>query len=404
MLKKPTYNHYLSIALLASLLLYACTEPFEIEQNEFENAIVVEATITNEVKFQEVKISNSTLLSDDFITPETNAIVLIKDENQNTYEFSESSPGLYTSSLKFSAQFDMNYQLFITTSTGDEYESKLAKTTSQSTIDEVSVKLNTNSNGSDEFRLFVNSFDASGESRYYRYTYEETYKIVAPNWDSLQAVVLPTEPIKTIDIVLKTDFDTEVCYQTKKSNAIIQTSTKDLIKDRVQFAVRKILADDFIISERYSILVKQYVQSYEAYTYFSILNKFTNSSSLLSQSQPGFFNGNIYSTSNKNNTVIGFFEVASATSKRVFFNYRDFFATGRPRYIEKCGFFAPTNDINEQRTSTELVDAIESNGWLFFAYNDNPTDILPGPYILTQKECGDCTAFGTNIKPSFWLE
>ena len=397
MLKNSTNTYYLSFAFLASLSFCACTEPFTVVQTNYKNALVVEATITDELKFQEINISNSTLLSDEFTSPEINAEVEIKDEFQNTYKFMETSPGLYVSIIKFSAQFNTDYQLFITTSSGKTYESELAKTTSASVLEEVSVKLNTNINDSEEFRLYVNSYDATGESKYYRYTYEETYKIIAPYWDSLQAVVLPTLPLKSISIVTKTDFNTKICYQTQQSNSIIQTSTKDLIDDRVEFAVRRIQTDDFIVSHRYSILVKQYVQSYEAYTYYSVLNKFTNSSSLLSQSQPGFFNGNINSTANKNNKVIGFFEVASVDTKRIFFNYRDFFPTGKPKYIAKCGFFAPAE-------REEIVEAIESNVWVFFAYNEFPSEDFPGPYLLTIKDCGDCTKFGTNIKPNYWID
>ena len=194
------------------------------------------------------------------------------------------------------------------------------------------------------------------------------------------------------------------CYLTKESTLIYQTETVGLNEDRVsKFILKRIPVDDFLISRRYSILVHQYVQSYEAYTYYSTLNKFTNSSSLLSQVQPGFFNGNIYSTSHKNTKVIGFFEITSVTSKRMFFNYRDFFDTGRPPYPQTCEDFAPVNGGTLEPPGL-LIRALESGNWIYYRDNEDISKIYPGPYILKPTGCGDCTVFGSKIKPEFWVD
>ena len=37
----------------------SCTEPYAIQTNTFEDALVIEATITNEFKKQEIKISRT---------------------------------------------------------------------------------------------------------------------------------------------------------------------------------------------------------------------------------------------------------------------------------------------------------------------------------------------------------
>ena len=161
------------------------------------------------------------------------------------------------------------------------------------------------------------------------------------------------------------------------------------------------LQKDFSVSHRYSILVKQHVQSYDAYHYYKTLNKFTNSSSLLSQVQPGFFNGNIHSTSNKSSKVIGFFEVTSVSEKRVFFNYRDFIELGRPKHLEKCGPYA-FSDV-PAITGSELVIAL-NEGYLFLYENPKRNKENPGPYFLVSQGCGDCTVFGSVNKPDFWVD
>ncbi len=389
--RRPLY----AIATLFFItILSNCTESFIIEEFESpDNVLVIEATITNENKFQEIYISKAFKLTEKEAVPETNATVLIKDENGLVYTFNETTSGKYVSSSKFSAQTGINYNLFITTSSGEMYESNSEKTTANSQIEDITVQLNTSLDGNNEFRFYVNSNDPTGKSKYYRYTYEETYKIIAPLWTSREAVLINGR----VEIQQKADLNTRICYKTNTSNTIIQTKTTNLSEDRVQFLVRRIPVDDFAISHRYSLLVKQHVQSFEAYTYYSILNKFSNASDLLSQNQPGFFSSNIYSVSNNNEKVLGFFEVTSVSEKRVFFNYRDFFDLGRPPYAESCYQVAPEDLI-------ELTIYIENGTWLYFQDNLSPNEAYPGPYFFVSEGCGDCTVYGSNIKPSFWVD
>ena len=88
-----------------------------------------------------------------------------------------------------------------------------------------------------------------------------------------------------------------------------------------------------MIRNRYSILVKQYVQSLAAHTYYETLKEISDNGSILSQTQPGFFRGNISSVDNPREKVIGFFEVSSYSEKRIFFNFSDLFPkTPAPEY------------------------------------------------------------------------
>ena len=282
----------------------SCTEPFIIEDSEVpDEALVIEASITNENKFQEIYLSKAFKLNSETEAPETNATVYIEDENKTVFTFNETTPGTYVSASKFSAQSGVNYKLFITKSSGEKYESKTEKTTSNSQIEDISVKSDTGIEGNSEFRMYVKSYDPTGASKYYRYTYEETYKIIAPNWKGSEAVVINNR----VEIKAKTDLNQKICYKTIKSNTIIQEKTTSLTEDRVNFLVRRIPFNDFKVSHRYSLLVKQHVQSYEAYTYYATLNKFSNASDLLSQSQPGFINSNVQSVTNSNEKVFRLF-------------------------------------------------------------------------------------------------
>jgi hypothetical protein len=145
-------------------------------------------------------------------------------------------------------------------------------------------------------------------------------------------------------------------------------------------------------------LVKQYVQSQEAYAFYRTLNDLSGSESILSQNQPGFINGNVFSSDNANEKVIGFFEVSSVSSKRIFINRDDFDLIDytSPPYEVECEEIAPP--LNQ------LLETIQS-GNLIFYYNNNGIPRLPGgPYVMVPSKCGDCTKIGTNIVPDFWEE
>ncbi|GGG98616.1 hypothetical protein GCM10011416_16010 [Polaribacter pacificus] len=390
---------YSIILILATVLINGCTEAYDLKIDSIEEALVVEATISNELKFHEIKLSKATSLEVEEIVAESNATIEVKDEAQNSYSFTETSPGIYTSNIQFSAKINSNYQLFIKTANGDTYESNLTKTTSDSKIEDLTVTLGENSENNTVFQLNVSSFDPNGQSNYYRYTYEETYKIVAPYWSPFDIILNPG-----IEIVPRT-VQNQICYQTYGSNDIIQTETTGLTEDRVSgLTIRKIPVTDYKVSHRYSILVKQYVQSFEAYTFYKLLNKFSNASDVLSQSQPGFFEGNIKAVSEPSKKVIGFFEIASVSSKRMFFDYKDFFTDGTPNTPEPCGLSAPSAISESLGEPIPLFEYIDSGDYKFYGYNNTPSETLPGPYLLVPNGCGDCTVYGTNVKPNFWID
>ena len=121
-LNKYTYRWtlFVSIALASN----ACVEEFEFGTQNFEDILVVESTITNELKFQEVSVSRTFRLEQDGPVPEQNAEVVVTSGNEQvTYLFEETSPGKYVSTTMFEAEANTSYQLEITTADGESYTS-----------------------------------------------------------------------------------------------------------------------------------------------------------------------------------------------------------------------------------------------------------------------------------------
>lgn len=398
-------KNYIILLIATITLTLSCVEQIDIETKTFESVIVIEATITNEFKYQEIKLTRTFRFEDDGPTVESNADVKIVDDSQNIYNFIESEPGKYLSALKFSAQPNTNYELSITTNEGRSYASNSSLLTNTTQIDNVYALREINDKGVLGVRIFVDSFDPTGNSRYYRYTYEETYKIQVPAWAPLDAIIISDTPPFEVDTELRQQ-EERICFNTLNSNGTIQVETTNFAEDRVtELPIRFIESDDFMLRNRYSILVKQFVQSLEAFSFFKTLDELSSSESLFSQIQPGFLNGNVFSISNSNEKVLGFFEVSSVSEKRIFFNFKDIFPNSPfPPFVTVCGEDEIKNIelFTSDGLSSPLIEKIKTNEVKFFGFPDFPTEKFP--LLVIKRTCGDCTILGSNVRPDFWIE
>ncbi|MCP4801544.1 DUF4249 domain-containing protein [Flavobacteriaceae bacterium] len=403
MLSKIMTTHRI-IFLLNIVVLYGCVEEIDIvETDQFENYLVVEATLTDQEISQEISLSRTYSLEDNVVPPESNADVKVTDSNGVEYSFEELSPGQYRSAEIFAAQPNINYTLTIRTQNGNLYESREMLLTSVNPIDELFFERDFNENGQEGVSVFVNNYDPLGQSNFYRFKYEESYKVIAPLWTSLDLIDNLAAGVASYDErfeFIPRSTDELICYKTNVSNSIIITNTKDLIEDRLNnFRVLFLNRNDFKIAHRYSILLTQFIQSAEAYTFYQFLSEISESENLLSETQPGFLSGNITSLSNTEENVIGFFEVVSADTQRIYFNYEDLFSNELlPPYPIQCGienFYAPLFD--------QLDEALASRDYKFYLNNDEPEE-LEGPYFLVPAPCGDCTFYGDSSPPVWWEE
>lgn len=403
-------------------LFTGCIETFDFESEDafnIEGILVVEASLTNELKSHRVLLSKAVGFNDSIAAPEQGARVRITDELQNEFLFEESEPGTYLSS-PFAAQKGVDYQLTIETENGETLVSEPQRFEAEAQVTNVYAERGTNDVGEDGILIFMDSSDPAGDSKYYRYEYEETYKIIAPNWTSVDFKLTNYDPcalpVITYDLeIVPREEEERVCYNTLNSKEIILNSSVDLSGSEVKrFPVRFISNSDFIISHRYSILVKQHVQSTDAFSYYQNLNNFSSSSNVFAEIQPGFLSGNIAVEGNSEKSVLGYFEVTSVSEKRLFFDYRDFYPDEPlPLYVNRCMLTsAPLEHISycfegpkpPNPCPQSLIERMAQNLITYVDANGANLGSCPGPYIVVPRECGDCTALGSNIVPDFWIE
>jgi len=385
------------ILLLLCFIINGCTEPYILETNTYEEALVIEATITNEFKKQEIILTKTSRFEDTQPKAETGAQVYITDNTGNRYEFEEQS-GKYISKSEFKAIPEREYHLDIITSDGQNYRSSTEILTPEVSIEDVKPIVETRDTLKG-VQIYVSSYDPSNTAKFYRYTYEETYKIIAPKWVPQELIVTGPQSIALIDRTT----EAKTCYGTRKSSEIMLANTTGLSESRVNFPIRYIDNKDYIIANRYSILVRLYTQNLESYTYHKTLKEMSGTSGVLSPKQPGLVNGNIKCISSSNKKAIGYFEVAAVSSKRIFFNFDDIFlGDPYPPYYCRCDrppppdICAPFCFKGPNCDGQAILLSLNGHDMVFY-------DLLFGNcYVLLPIACGDCTVLGSNIKPSFW--
>lgn len=448
-------NFILVVVLMA---LISCVEPINVGPigSESENAsgiLVIEASLTDEAKSQRILISRSRSIQSDstvnveqdvlfnpntpFISPrgldvdpEQNAIVEVNTSIGERILFTESEPGIYEAPENFSAEQGIGYTLNITTADGENYASTEMSIVGSSTIDAVYAERAVSDSGVEGMGIFVDTSDPNSESSLYRYTFEETYKIIAPNWRPFEFEIIREETEVIFDSngdvssILYPDVrlverarEEQVCFKTNPSQDILLLDTSGLqggLAKRNQ--VRFINSNNPILSHRYSILVRQMAVSFESFQFYENLRNFTQGGLVFSQIQPGPLEGNITNESGQNK-VIGFFDVSSVSNQRMYFNYEDFYPDAPlPPYFGTvtCDRFlapilgnperdGPSPPPNEQ-CPEPLVSRIKLGLVEWLASNDDEPGVCEGPYQVTPTICGDCNIVGSNVVPEFWIE
>lgn len=423
-MKKRILHTLISIFILG--FLGSCTEPFEIEEVSYEEILVVESTITNELKQQTVKLSRTSIVSDTLPHFERNARVVVVTGTGENFSFSETTEGIYVSDQAFQAMENISYQLVVSTQDGKKYSSTNVQLLGEREAPTVTVE-KIAKNGVLGAQVYVATTNATDED-YFRYEYEETYKIMVPLPSLINGEIVNYQLnndsgiYNTYDIIITPkEVEESICYKTVSSTEILQTTTAGLNDGQIfQYPLRFIAADNTILQVRYSILVKQYLQTREAYNFYEVLNDLGSPESLLSETQPGFIVGNMSVEGNPDEKVIGFFEVSSKSENRIFFDFVDI-DLPRPPYflncdqcpaqdpipVDYCGFWVL--DYRKKVDAIGTPQNEDERGVIYSLYTNNNYHFidysLTEPiYTIAAPACTDCTTFASNVRPDFWID
>lgn len=408
------------LAIFAILIL-SCIEEVPVETElestiSVEDILVVDARLSDELKNHEVQLTRIFALEGEDPIFETGAQVNVVDDQGANFVFNETAPGTYLSAMAFAADHSRTYRLEITTTDGKRYVSSEVAVPDSVPIADIRAQRITNDFGEEGVGIFLDN-DLSGEEpTFFRYEYEETYKIVAPQWNPFRLRIVRHEPCFpdpfVVDIVTWEE-ETQTCFASSKSSRLIQASSLELVGNTIDnFQLHFISRNNYIISHRYSMNVTQYAQTADAYSFYERLGDFSSSDNIFSQIQPGFLEGNISLESNPTEFALGYFEVTSVSKQRMYFNYEDLFpGETLPPYAVNCDSFSNPRlwpeayhcagpGLCDGNCNSPLIDQLIA-GLVTFA---GETDDFVSPYYTWPSPCGDCTKLGSNVVPEFWSE
>jgi hypothetical protein len=384
------------------MIVTGCKKPYNppvIANNA--NYLVVEGVINSGADSTIITLSRTIpLASTAGPKPEVNAQVAVESEQGVSLPLPELGKGRYGSG-SLNLNTGGKYRLRIKTNEGREYLSDFVENKNTPDIDSITYKVQNNG-----VQFYVNTHDPQNATRYYRWDFDETWKYVSFHQSAWKYE--NGGPVYRLPNIIPADNIYE-CYKTQSSHQVLTTSTTKLAEDVVYMQpIDFIGASSGKISFGYSILLRQYALTPEAYNYWELLKKNTEQLGSIFDAQPSSSPSNIHNVTNPDEPVIGYVSVCSIKSKRIFVDhyYIDLFVPYylQPPDAEACVLQAISVDPSES-FSFRLAEAVGSGENILVNSISAPGNPIILGYTYAPKECVDCKAkapFGTNVKPSYW--
>jgi hypothetical protein len=357
---------------------------------EDHNYLVVEGFLV-ENDTTVVRLSRTQVIADPVnFQGESQAMVEIEGENGDHYILAEKQKGIYVVP-PLDIDRSVNYRLRVRTRDDHEYLSDFVPAKFSHVLDSVAWEEDL---AHDAIQFNVYSHDPENNTHYYYWTYDETWKYVS---SAISVYYYENGKITP----RKNSTELYNCWKTNfNANFYLQSTTgliEDIAYDSKLFSIPQSSRKLYF---GYSILVKQYTLTKDAFDYWTITKKNSESLGSLFDSMPSQAKSNIRCNSNPDEPVIGHFSVTTVQKRRVFFTRQQvsgpaskpYDATGY-EYCEGQGSIIPPDQISDNSLAGKLIhDTL---------YHPETGEFLG--YIVTRTDCLDCRRQGgINIQPDYW--
>ena len=375
------------IMFACCIINFSCKDSFspEIDSN-YKDLLVVDGFI-DIGGITTIKVGRSIDLSDSRASaPEKNATISVLGEDGveikgRTNELGECL--LPTQNLDLAKK----YKLRIILADTKIYETSFLTNKATPEID--NLRFSATDHG---FNILLNTYDDSNTTKYYTWDYEETWEVRVP--------YVSTHEFKNSQVVLRDpNINIQHCWANSSSSNILLGSTARISQDRITDAPITFVAGNSIkLAYLYSILVRQYGLTKEAYEYLENLKKNTEQIGGIFDPQPSEMKGNIQCISDPKEQVMGWISAGRMVQKRLFIKDSD-----KPSINSDWVYVQPCEGVVIPKDS--LINYLRANKVIV----NEQTWVAPGTlepilyrYTMSTAACIDCRLKGSNIKPSFW--
>ena len=368
------------IFLIISLV--ACKEKYDIKvTSASQSSMVVDGNLNSNGSVTTILLSKTVPLQDSIkLNAETAATITVEGKDNSQANLQETLPGTYTGNLNII--IGNEYRLRIKTKDGKVYLSDYVLAKQNPPIDSISW-----ARGNDGVTIYANTHDPQNSTWYYRWYYEETFEYHSHYASSMKYVETTNEVVQRLPSEL-----VRVCWRTNISNDILIGSSAKLNSDIIsEFPLIFIPNNSEKLSVRYSIYVKQYALTKEAFNYLQIMKKNTESIGSIFGVLPAEVNGNIHCISNPAEQVIGYLTASPEQQKRIFIDTSQ---------LSGWNYFMPCQELQIPNIPDSLKLAFPALVPISPVYGSSPK---PVAFTASDPDCVDCThKGGTTTKPSFW--
>lgn len=373
-----------AILLVVLLCMLQCRKPYvPAVLVKGDNYLVVDGFInTGSSGITTIVLSRTKNLTDTIVTiPENGARLTVQSSAGIVYPLSpQGITGVYTSAALQLNNNDL-YKLLIRTADGKQYASELVSVKKTPPVDSVSWRQDTTG-----VHVFVNTHDGSGNTRFYRWQYVETWEYhseLETPWGLNGNTIYVRDPLTGL---------VHVCYTTTHSTGILLGNSAALGHDVISMApLFTIPLNDSTLAQRMSIQVFQYALTPQAYFYWQVIQKNSQQLGTLFDVQPSQLEGNIHSLDNSTEPVVGFLSAGTLEEKRIFISKYDLID------------WKPAPGSYDCLVKTIAQDPTDFSKWTYPDPTYVPWYFATGAIIIAKKTCIDCReSGGTTDKPAFW--
>ncbi len=393
------------------LALSTCIDSYNTHLSNYQSLLVIEGLVSDEKTPYEVRLSRTFQSLNS--TPENinDAMVFITDESGNMATFTCSGGGIYkTDSALFSGKPGKTYTLHVETREGNKYLSEPCFMRPAPDIDSVYYTrdekiTDTQGNLQTGIMIYLDSDEATGADKFFRWEYEETWKFRLPNPKKYNYI--------SENLIVDLKNIREYCWKTNKSNEILTSSIlpgeKDFIRKKPVLFIASGESDRLTI--QYSILIKQFSISRKEFYFWNNLRQVNEIGGDIFDTQPYPVISNIYNVDNPKDKVLGYFKVSAVKKKRIFITSQELKGLSLPPFDYNCVKFVvspedyPPPPYSPPMTFDEVYNMfIAAGGYTFVEplYKDRTTELFK--LVFVPNECSDCALAGSIVKPDFWID
>jgi hypothetical protein len=390
-------SHRLKLFSYSLLFLFmGCVDSYHPALNKDEvDIMVVNGFINASDRSAYVDLSHANSVSSTTDPKaESNATVTISDEDGVSFTLHEKEAGHYTAE-ELSLARDSKYQLTVTTINGDQYVSDDIEISFTPPIDSVSWEANTNG-----IHLFANTHDFTNQSRYYKWSFSETWEYRSVFNSEFKLV--GKQPVRRVKSELLNP-----CYRTIASPKIYLGTTERLSQNIVsRYFLLSIPKGSVKLSQRYSLKVILRAVGKEEYDYLQQLQRTNETLGSLFDPQPSPVSGNIHNVKDESIPVIGYFSGGQVYEKRIFIAFEDIPLDIRISPLPGDCNILDTVCVKKPPPAGIVyckydLDHLEGNSVIVGAIYDDKFRIVAYTYAGT--DCADCRSQGGTLEiPDFW--